>query len=141
MSDSFTEHLPNVSEPKKTEPREGPGPGIILGTPVGSVIGAAAGAVFWGVVGRRFLGRATYKAGAWFGLGAWVAGGLAERAGAGQHLPDAGPLMLAVRIPLAVANVPGVLAVGAAAAAAGELSEDVRITLAHANTYSEQSGR
>jgi hypothetical protein len=49
--------------------------------------------------------------------------------------------MLAVRIPLAVANVPGVLAVGAAAAAAGELSDDVRITLAHANTYSEQSGR
>ena len=119
----------------------GPGPGIILGTPVGSVIGAAAGAVFWGVVGRRFLGRATYKAGAWFGLGAWIAGGLAERASAGAGLTDTGVAMLAVRIPLAVANVPGVLAVGAAAAAAGELSDDVRITLAHANTYSEQSGR
>ena len=118
-----------------------PAENIVLGTAVGTAIGAAAGALFWGFAGRRFLG-APLRAGAVFGVGAWFAGDLIEKSRTSRTIRnESGSGLAIVRYPLVVANVPGVLAVGAAAAAAGEINRDVRITLSHADAYAEESNR
>ena len=113
------------------------GQSLVIGTPVGFAVGAGAGAVFWGWFLSRFGVR--FRTGAILGASAWAGGSLA-----GKRLkadPDSdGRIPVAVAVPLAVVNAPGLLAVGAAAAVAGDLVVSAATTLESSAAYAETHG-